>query len=81
MKNVKSPGMDRFTVEFFKFFWIDIGHFILKSVNYAYENGYISVTQNQGIITSTLNPISHVNITFLKKKKKRPISLLNVIYI
>ena len=29
MKNNKSPGLDGFTVEFFKFFWVDIGAFIL----------------------------------------------------
>ena len=28
MKNVKSPGLDGFTVEFFKFFWVDLGNFI-----------------------------------------------------
>ena len=26
MKNNKSPGLDGFTVELFKFFWVDIGH-------------------------------------------------------
>ena len=58
------------------FFWIDIGHFILKSVNYAYENGYLSVTQNQGIITCI--PKQNKPRQFLKNW--RPISLLNVIY-
>ena len=28
MKNDKSPGLDGFTVEFFKFFWLDLGNFI-----------------------------------------------------
>ena len=27
MSNNKSPGYDGFTVEFFKFFWNDLGHF------------------------------------------------------
>ena len=30
MKNDKSPGLDRFTVEFFKFFWTDLKYFIIK---------------------------------------------------
>ena len=65
--------MDGFTAEFFKFFWID---FILKSVNYAYKNGSLSVTQNQGIITCIPKP--NKPRQFLKNW--RPISLLNVIY-
>ena len=30
MKNEKKPGLDGFTVEFLKFFWIDIGVFVLR---------------------------------------------------
>ena len=56
MKNSKSPGMDGFTAEFFKFFWIDLGKFILRSVNYAYKNDSLSVTQSQGIITCIPKP-------------------------
>ena len=37
MKNEKSPGLDEFKVEFFKFFWPDIGVFILRSINYVLE--------------------------------------------
>ena len=51
MKNGKSPGNDGFTTEFFKFFWPDLGHFILRSLNFAYINDCLSVTQKQGIIT------------------------------
>ena len=56
MKISKSPCMDGFTAEFFKFFWVDLGKFILKSVNYEYINGSLSVTQNQSIITCILKP-------------------------
>ena len=45
MKNGKSPGNDGFTTEFFKFFWPDLGHFILRSLNFAYINDCLSVTQ------------------------------------
>ena len=51
MKNDKSPGLDGFTVEFFKFFWLDLGNFILRSLNFGYNYGNLSVTQKQGIIT------------------------------
>ena len=76
MKNDKSPGLDGFTVEFFKFFWIDLGNFILRSLNFGYNNGTLSVTQKQGIITCL--PKQDKNRVFLKNW--RPISLLNVIY-
>ena len=76
MKNSKSPGSDGFTAEFFKFFWVDLGKFILKSVNYACKHGSLSVTQNQGIITCIPKPNKPRH--FLKNW--RPISLLNVIY-
>ena len=76
MKNNKSPGLDGLTVEFFKFFWVDIGHYILNSLNYGYRTGSLSITQKQGVITCIPKPNkSRVNL-----KNWRPISLLNVIY-
>ena len=76
MKNSKSPGSDGFTAEFFKFFWKDLGIFILNSINYAYKNDSLSVTQKQGVITCLPKP--NKNKHFLKNW--RPISLLNVVY-
>ena len=49
MLNNKSPGYDGFTVEFFKFFWNDLGHFLVRSINYAFRKGELSVTQNRGL--------------------------------
>ena len=51
MKNNKSPGTDGFTVEFFKFFWDKLGWFLVRSLNYAYSDGQMSITQRHGIIT------------------------------
>ena len=65
MKNSKSPGSDGFTAEFFKFFWKDLGLFILNSINYAYKNDSLSVTQKQGVITCLPKP--NKNKHFLKK--------------
>ena len=76
MKNDKSPELDGFTAEFFKFFWIDIGVFVLRSLNMGYRTGNLSVTQKQGIITCLPKP--NKNRHFLKNW--RPISLLNVVY-
>ena len=50
MKNGKSPGMDGFTTEFYKFFWKDINPFVIRSLNHGYEKGHLSVTQRQGVI-------------------------------
>jgi hypothetical protein len=42
MKNGKSPGMDGFTTEFYKFFWKDINPFLIRSFNHGYEKGHLS---------------------------------------
>ena len=39
MKNGKSPGPDGFTVEFFKCFWPELSHFLLRSINTAFKTG------------------------------------------
>ena len=49
-KNDKSPGSDGYTVEFFKFFFKDIGTFMTRSFNHGFEKGELSVTQRQGVI-------------------------------
>ena len=51
MKNNKSPGIDGFTAEFYKFFWNNLGVYLVRSLNYAYITENLSVTQKQGIIT------------------------------
>ena len=76
MKNNKSSGFDGFTVEFYEFFWIDIGHYILRSLNYGYRTGALSITQKQGVITCIPKP----NNSRMNLKNWRPISLLNVVY-
>ena len=37
MKNGKSPGTDGMTVDFFKFFWKNLGHFVLRSLNEGFD--------------------------------------------
>ena len=56
MKIEKSPGLDGFTVEFFKFFWTDLKFLILRSINYEYNIGSLSVTQKQRVITCLPKP-------------------------
>ena len=76
MKNNKSPGSDGFTCEFFKFFFCDIGTFLVRSLNFGFQAGYMSITQRFGTIT--LIPKESKPKHFLKNW--RPISLLNTAY-
>ena len=76
MSNNKSPGSDGFTTEFFKFFWQDIGTFVIRSINTSFDLGELSTTQKEGIITCL--PKGDKPKQFLKNW--RPISLLNVTY-
>ena len=76
MKNDKTPGTDGYSTEFFKFFWKDVGIFLLRSVNYSFDKGELSITQKQGIIS--ILPKGDKPREFLKNW--RPISLLNVTY-
>ena len=76
MKNNKSPGTDGFSADFFKVFWGQIGHFVVRSINYGYFHKELSTTQKQGIITC----IPKENKSRYQIKNYRPISLLNTIY-
>ena len=71
-----SPGSSGFTGGFYKLFWRNLKHFIVNSLNFAYETGNLSVSQKLGIIILLPKP---------EKDKRllanwRPISLLNHIY-
>ena len=76
MSNQKSPGIDGFTIEFYKFFWSDVKLYLLNYLNQAYEKGELSVSHKQGMITCLPKdgkPKEYI-------KNWRPISLLNVDY-
>ena len=76
MKNNKSPGTDGFPVEFYKFFWLDIGKLLINSLNESFDKGHLSLTQRQSIITCI--PKGNKPREFMNNK--RPISLLNIDY-
>jgi hypothetical protein len=70
MKNDKSLGSDGFTSIFF---WKQIGHFVVRSINYFFIKGELSLTRRQGIITC-FQKENKPNQYF---KNWRPITLLN----
>ena len=72
----KSPGSDGFTTEFYQYFWNLLGNYMIESFNYAFQNGIISISQRQGVIS--LIPKKKNNLEFLKNW--RPVSVLNVDY-
>ena len=75
-KSGKSPGSDGFSFEFYKHFSSELAWYLLRSLNYAYFSGKLSVTQKYGIIT--LLPKGDKPRQYLKNW--RPISLLNTSY-
>ena len=70
----KTPGNDGLTVEFYLGFWHLIGKRLVDALNFAHEQGQLSNSQKQAMIT------------LLEKKDKdrrfiknwRPISLINI---
>lgn len=68
--------LDGYPVEFYKSFWSKIGPIIVKSINYAFNNGKLSDSQRRGVIT--LIPKDGKDVDMLTNW--RPISLLNVDY-
>lgn len=76
MKPDKSPGISGFTAEFFKTFWKQIGQFVLRSLNFGFIHGELSITQRQGLITCI--PKENKAKQFLKNW--RPLTLLDVVY-
>ena len=55
-------GSDSYTAEFFKFLFVDVGSFIVRSINCRFSKGEMSVTKSQGI--STCVPKEGKNKTF-----------------
>ena len=75
-KNNVSPGSSGFTGDFYKFFWLDIKHFVVRSANYSFDIGSLSIQQRLGIVT--LLPKGLKDKRYLANW--RPLTLLNSFY-
>ena len=49
--NNTSPVLDGYTYEFFKFFWKDLGHFLLRAITRCFINGELSESLRRRVIT------------------------------
>ena len=74
MKNDKSLGNDGFAKEFYVCLFTDLGSILVKTLNHSYDEGELSSSQKQAIIT--LNEKKDKDKRYIKNW--RPISLLNV---
>ena len=71
-----SPGSSGFTGGFYHFFWRNIKHSVVYSLNYAYETGSLSTSQRLGVIILLPKPDKDKCLL----NNWRPISLLNQVY-
>ena len=76
MKNNKCPGVNGFPAEFFKIFWDKLKYFVLRTLNFAFDTGELSVSLRTCVISCL--PKGDKPRKFLKNW--RPISLLSVLY-
>ena len=76
MNNGKSPGSDGLTAEFYKFFWSDIGIYLVRCLKETFRKQKLSNYQRLGIITCLPKPGKQREFM----KNWRPISLLNTDY-
>ena len=76
MKHNKTPGIDGFPSEFFKTFWLNLKHFVLRSLNSSFKKGEFSISLRRTIITC----LPKGNKPREKLKNWRPLSMLSVLY-
>ena len=72
----KTPGLDGLPMEFYIVFFNDIADLLIASFNFSFEQGILSLSQRNGIVT--LLPKKERDPIFVKNY--RPISLLTTDY-
>ena len=76
LRTNKSPGLDGFSVEFYKAFWDDLKQCFLDSINFSASTSILTKTQYQGVITLIPKPGKDHSFPY----NYRPITLLNCDY-
>lgn len=71
----KSPGCDGLTTNFYRDFWPILGEGLTRVYNYAFENGFLTVSQRRGMITLLFKKGDRTLL-----KNWRPVPLLNTDY-
>ena len=71
MPNDKSPGLDGFSTNFYKFFWPNINEFVKDSFECARLNGTLSNSQRLGVIS--LIPKKDKDLRYIKSW--RPVTI------
>ena len=51
MSNGKSSSSDGYPIQLYKTFWQQIGSTLVKSYNYTFSSGQLSLSQRRGVIT------------------------------
>ena len=74
MQNNKTPGNDGLTKEFYVCFFNELGKLLVETLDFPYEKGELSTSQNQAVITL----IQKKDKDSMFIKNWRPISLINV---
>ena len=76
MKKGKTPGSNGFSVDFFRFFWKQLGTFLFRAFKLSFSHGQLLSTHRESLITL----IPKAGKPSHSLKGWRPISLLNVDY-
>ena len=76
MKNDKSPGLDGFTTNFYKFFWTDLKNLLYETLTYSFQKGELPCGLRRGVLS--LIPKKDKDLRYLKSW--RPVSLLATDY-
>ena len=76
MANSKSPGLDGFGCEFYKFFWVDISDYLMLAYKEAFQEGELSMTQREGLLCCIPKPGKDRK----SMENWRPLTLLNTDY-
>jgi hypothetical protein len=75
-KKNKSPGNDGIPIEFYIEFWNEISSTLINSYNYSFEEGKLTTSQRQAVISLINKPGKDK----MYIENWRPISLLNIDY-